>query len=207
MKKYYRLVFIVYLSLPLIGYADQFSPQATYTVCFTPRGDCTDKIIDVIDNAKSAIFVQAYSFTSKPITRALAAAQKRGVQVKVIMDKSAYTQYQPTANYLARNNIPIWIDKKPNIAHNKVMVIDEARVITGSFNFTHAAQYNNAENVLIITDVGLAQKYWQNWLNRQHVSIAYTANAEVGTSTLPDWLEQLFDLLWKWLGLNKHHYR
>lgn len=49
------------------------------------------------------------------------------------------------------------------IAHNKVMVIDGQTVVTGSFNFTKAAEENNAENLLIIRDLGLAKLYMENW--------------------------------------------
>jgi len=53
------------------------------------------------------------------------------------------------------------------------MILDEARVITGSFNFTRAAQMRNAENLLIIDDGNLAKKYLNNWQRRQDVSEVY----------------------------------
>jgi phosphatidylserine/phosphatidylglycerophosphate/cardiolipin synthase-like enzyme len=55
------------------------------------------------------------------------------------------------------------IDAEHAIAHNKVMVIDGETLITGSFNFTKAAQTQNAENLLIIRDQALAAQYTQNW--------------------------------------------
>jgi phosphatidylserine/phosphatidylglycerophosphate/cardiolipin synthase-like enzyme len=54
------------------------------------------------------------------------------------------------------------------MAYNKVMVIDGQTVITGSFNFTKAAEEKNAENLLIIHDAALAAKYSKNWA--QHAS-------------------------------------
>ena len=61
------------------------------------------------------------------------------------------------------------IDAEHAIAHNKVMIIDKELVITGSFNFTKAAQKKNAENVLIIRDKALADQYSQNWqVQAQH---------------------------------------
>jgi phosphatidylserine/phosphatidylglycerophosphate/cardiolipin synthase-like enzyme len=50
-------------------------------VCFTPGGNCTDLIVNAIAGAKTSILVQAYSFTSAPIAKALLEAHKRGVQV------------------------------------------------------------------------------------------------------------------------------
>ena len=43
------------------------------------------------------------------------------------------------------------------------MIIDGETVLTGSFNFTKAAQEKNAENLLIIRDKALAAQYTQNW--------------------------------------------
>lgn len=67
---------------------------------------------------------------------------------------------------------------KPAIAHNKVMLIDGATVITGSFNFTAAAQKSNAENLLVLNDQKLADLYRANWERRQVVSMPYGATAE-----------------------------
>ena len=49
------------------------------------------------------------------------------------------------------------------IAHNKVMIIDGETVVTGSFNFTRAAEGKNAENLLVIRDKNLAVRYAENW--------------------------------------------
>lgn len=66
--------------------------------------------------------------------------------------------------------IEVSFDKMPGIAHNKVMIIDKHKIITGSFNFTDAADTRNAENVLLIEDANIAAKYLDNWLNRKKQS-------------------------------------
>jgi phosphatidylserine/phosphatidylglycerophosphate/cardiolipin synthase-like enzyme len=142
----------------------------TIQVCFTPGQNCTTKITNVIDAAKQSIFVQAYSFTSEPIAAHLVAAKKRGVKVNVILDKSQKTQRYSASRFLVNQHIPCWIDYKPAIAHNKIMIIDEKEVITGSFNFTKAAQNKNAENLLIIRDAALANIYLKNWQRRRAAS-------------------------------------
>ena len=43
------------------------------------------------------------------------------------------------------------------------MILDGRTVITGSFNFTHAAEEHNAENMLIIRSPELAEMYDANW--------------------------------------------
>lgn len=148
--------------------ADRFSPTATYTVCFTPGEDCTAKIVEQLNQAKRDVYVQAYSFTSQPIAKALLDAKRRGVTLYIVLDKSQLaTKRYSSAVFFAHAKIPVWIDDDVSIAHNKVMIIDHERVITGSFNFTRAAQYKNAENVLIIRDAGLVQRYVHNFLRRK----------------------------------------
>lgn len=135
----------------------------TWQVYFSPKGGCTDAIIRELNKAKSTVLVQAYSFTSAPIAKALLNAHKRGVKVEVILDKSQRTDQYSSATFFYNSGIPVKIDSQHAIAHNKVMVIDGETVITGSFNFTKAAEENNAENLLIMHDKKLASLYIKNW--------------------------------------------
>ena len=113
-----------------------------------------------------------------PIAKALMEAHKRGVKVQVILDKSQRTEKYTSATFLQNVRIPVYIDDKHGIAHNKVMVIDGYVVITGSFNFTKAAEENNAENLLVIDDVQVAQKYTKNWQEHREHSLAYERQAK-----------------------------
>jgi len=157
--------------------------QAPLQVCFTPGGDCTDLVVRQIAAARHQILVQAYSFTSVPILSALRAAHARGVDVEVIVDKtsagvSKSGSHYSAAIYLTNAGIPVWVDIKVAIAHNKVMIVDGAVVITGSFNFTAAAQNRNAENLLVISDPTIAAQYRDNWRRRQGVSMRFGRAAE-----------------------------
>jgi phosphatidylserine/phosphatidylglycerophosphate/cardiolipin synthase-like enzyme len=57
-------------------------------VYFSPGVSCTEAIVRELSNAKQTVHVQAYSFTSQPIARALTEAEKRGVKVIAILDAS-----------------------------------------------------------------------------------------------------------------------
>jgi len=130
---------------------------------FSPNGGCTEAIADEIRAAENSILVQAYSFTSAPIAEAIVAAHKRGVRVDVILDKSQRTEKYSSADFVQHAGIPVRIDSHHAIAHNKIMILDGHVVITGSFNFTKHAEENNAENLLIIRDAGIAGQYTANW--------------------------------------------
>lgn len=133
-------------------------------VCFSPGGSCTAEIITEIDKAKREVLVQAYSFTSSPIRSALIRASNRGVRVEVILDRGEQVrQKHLTSTILKKSGVPVYIDDKHVSAHNKVMVIDEETVITGSFNFTYSAESKNAENVITLKSSDLARVYTRNW--------------------------------------------
>lgn len=136
---------------------------ADIQVFFSPKGGCTETVVENLNKARSNVLVQAYSFTSAPIAKALVDARKRGVHVEVILDKSQRTEKYSSADFVAHAGIPTYIDAKHAIAHNKIMVIDGKTILTGSFNFTKAAEENNAENLLVIQDATLAAKYAANW--------------------------------------------
>ena len=61
------------------------------------------------------------------------------------------------------------IDAEHAIACSKILIIDGETIITGSFNFTKAAQEKNAENLLLIRYQALTTQYSQRWeAHRQH---------------------------------------
>ncbi len=146
----------------------------TWKVYFSPRGGATEAIIRELTGAKNTIFVHAYKVTSAPIAKAITDAWKRGVKVGVILDKSQQTDKYSSATYLFNNGVPVRIDAKHKIQHNKVMVIDSKTIITGSFNFSKAAEKSNAENLLIVRDKQLAGIYTKNWKEHADHSKPYT---------------------------------
>ncbi len=142
-------------------------------VYFSPHGGCTDAVVRELDAAKDSVLVQAYTFTSSPIAKALVAARGRGVNVQVILDKSPRTGAYSPGNFFKEAGIPTFIDDKYAMAHNKIMVIDGRTVITGSFNFDEAAEEDNAENLLVLHDAATAARYAANWNAHLAQSVPY----------------------------------
>lgn len=151
-------------------------------LCFTPGGECTEVVVGALVKAQHQVLVQAYSFTSPEIVKALIDAKKRGVDVRAVLDKSNFCKAGKdncenkgtvAADTLAIVKVPVLVDRAHAIAHNKVMVIDEERVITGSFNFTRSAQERNAENLIILRDRDLALRYVANWQDHASHSESY----------------------------------
>lgn len=162
------------LIVALIPLAARGDCGAAIESAFEPEGDASALIIRTLDRAKRQIFVQAFSFTHRAIASALVRAHRRGVDVQVIIDAEQWSRLRPRAvRALAASGIPLYTDGLHRSAHNKIIVTDpgtsEATVITGSFNFTEAAQRDNAENVVAIHAPSLAMSYVKNWqVHRAH---------------------------------------
>jgi phosphatidylserine/phosphatidylglycerophosphate/cardiolipin synthase-like enzyme len=105
---------------------------------------------------------------STRLAGALVRAHQRGVQVHVILDAHAQPHHPPVqaVALLLGAGIPIALDARHAWAHDKVMILAGAIVVTGSYHWTLAAEQENGENLLVIRDPRLARMYTENW--RRH---------------------------------------
>lgn len=154
------------------AYSDSrvFTGSTTIEIAFTPGQDAAGLIIETIARARRQVLVQAFSFTHDGIADALIKAHRRGVDVRLIADREQTRKMRrEQISAIAAAGVPVWLDGEHLSAHDKVMIIDAddvktAAVITGSYNFTKAAQYRNSENVLVLRgNPALAQTYRSNW--------------------------------------------
>lgn len=134
-------------------------------VYFSPSNNVALAIVKAIDASEREVLVQAYGFTHNDIAQALVRAHQRGVIVRVLLDKKSEVSNRYVIGMLNKAQIELREDGKHAIAHNKVMVIDQTIVITGSFNFTNSAATRNAENFLVLKSPILANQYRQQWQN------------------------------------------
>ena len=158
-----------------------FPSVSAVTVTFSPKGDAETLVVAAVQGAQHTLHVQAYEFSSAAICDAIVAAHQRGVVVSVVVDKrnlpSKTTGKYSSAIWAATKvpaliaaGIQVLVDSSPTIAHSKIIIVDGAEVVTGSFNFSHAAQTTNAENLLVIKDQAVASAYEQNFAWRSSLS-------------------------------------
>jgi phosphatidylserine/phosphatidylglycerophosphate/cardiolipin synthase-like enzyme len=166
------------------GTAAGSTATGSIEAAFTPGDRIDNLIIATIASAKHEVLVNAYSFTQRRIAGALVAARKRGVSVQVIADsQQAAALPQNVLAELAKGGVAVWLDANYQAAHNKVVIVDAdsagATTITGSYNFTVAAQWHNAENVLILRDNrDVARAYRDNWLRLKAHATPWPSGAQ-----------------------------
>ncbi|MGH7042584.1 MAG: phospholipase D family protein [Acetobacteraceae bacterium] len=162
---------------------------AQLTVCFAPPlpGGCDARasVISAIAAARRTVRLQIYAFTSRPILAALVAARRRGVAVRVIVDREQFRNDRDDAKAvrrLAAAGIPVFIDTVPGLMHDKIMIVDDTNVLTGSFNYTWSAEHRNAENLISIHDPGVIGEYLRNWRVRLAASRPLAGPADLASA-------------------------
>lgn len=151
-------------------------------VGFSPKAGAEDLVLKVINTAKKSIRLQAYSFTSARVVQALVAAKKRGVEVYVVVDHRGNVGTEARKNRSALNTlvnagVSVRTNGKYAIHHDKVIIVDELHVETGSYNYSDAAATRNSENVIVIWNhPTLAQAYIKHWQSRYDEAEEFTGS-------------------------------
>ena len=150
--------------------AAPLAAEMVVQACFSPAGKCSSLIIREIQQAKKEILVAVYAFTSDELATVVVQAKKRGLAVQVVIDrdfdagnerskgKFLEAQRVPVRRIAAiKSNPPV---KDGGLMHQKFAILDRSAVLTGSYNWTHAADRLNDENLLFFRDAGpLAEEY------------------------------------------------
>lgn len=173
------VAFIILAALSAGAAADTTVNAAKVQILFTPGDNIAGAIVAAIRDAKQSVRVQCYGFTNRAIGRALLDAHRRQIDVKILVDQE---QFEKGAAFVLRDlkqaGVQIKLDGAHRAAHNKIMLIDgesaESKIVTGSFNFTQAAQKYNAENVALIHgDKTLAQAFDENWKRHWQHAVSF----------------------------------
>lgn len=165
---------IVLATLLVASYPSLAAPSVE--VGFSPEGSAHKLVLEVIDNAQHSIQMMAYAFSASDIARALVAAQKRGVEVRVVIDKKRNEgkSSQKVMRYVTQNGVALRTNDHYNIHHDKAIIVDGRIVETGSFNFAPSAETSNSENVIVIREMpDVVQKYLAHWQSRWDLGVPY----------------------------------
>jgi phospholipase D len=163
----FLVIFFGFISPPYVQNTKSYYPAVTKTVqnnqvqaaCFSRVEQCDDLIINYISRANKTIYVAMFSFTNNRLADALIKAKNRGVEVIVVLERSQVGSRSYTHINLMLANITVKLDGNPAYMHHKFAVIDGVIVITGSYNWTDSAEDRNDENLIIIADGRVAEKY------------------------------------------------
>jgi phosphatidylserine/phosphatidylglycerophosphate/cardiolipin synthase-like enzyme len=151
----------------------------TVEAAFSPDGQAQVLVEKVINSAHTSVRLAAYSFTSPTVVRCLIAAKRRGVDVMVVADEKASNSKsaQAALNLLVNADIPVRLNGRYAIHHDKYIVVDALHVQSGSFNYSKAAATSNSENVLVVwNNHVVADQYLRHWQKRFDDAVTYRSS-------------------------------
>lgn len=137
---------------------------ATIRTCFSPNGGCERQIVQTIgDRAQRSIIFMAFSFTSDPIGEAMLAKARSGVRVEGVFETTGSSTAFSEYGRMKAAGLAVLTDGNPYVMHHKVIVLDDAVTLAGSFNFSSNADTDNNENLLIVDDAAIARAFREEY--------------------------------------------
>ncbi len=118
---------------------------------FSHTDDIRSKVIRTIKNGSGNIDICLFTISDNKITDAILNAKNQGLKVRVITDDEKMMDKGYDIFRLKHRGITVKIDSYKSLMHHKFAIIDDHKVISGSYNWTRSGSEINNENI-IITD-------------------------------------------------------
>ena len=144
------------------------------------------QIVEALSLARSSLLVAMYSFTDDQLGDAVVAAWTRGVKVWVILDTGQVNAIGGEYAKLVTAGIPVAVESVSGLMHNKFAVFDSTRVVTGSYNWSNAADTVNFENTVFIDCPEIAAAYSAEfWLISDSIGTGWQATVVTTDGVCP----------------------
>lgn len=139
--------------------ADKMSVE----VLFTRERSVAETIERLIQTASASFDAALYRFNSQRLARALDDASRRGVRIRLVLDRGKYEESQATRQLVADDRFPFRLsrgrDEADSKMHHKFALLDDSTVLTGSYNWTRGSDEQNHENLLVVREAGIVKIY------------------------------------------------
>ena len=119
---------------------------------FSPGEDCRRAIVGLLDGARKSVDSCVFTITDDRLADALIAAHRRGVAVRVVTDDAKADDLGSDVSRIESAGIPLRVDRSPFHMHHKFAVFDASTLLTGSYNWTRGAAFDNEENLVVVDD-------------------------------------------------------
>ena len=154
-------------------WSGQFGPRAPSTVnnqwaildgtpiqvLFSPEDHAVNNLIALVNDAKINIRFLAFSFTDYPLAKAMIDRSKTGVDVKGVYETFGSLSTGSELKTFSCAQVPVRQDGNASFMHDKIIIIDNSIVVTGSLNYSSSADDANEENVVILDNPEIAALY------------------------------------------------
>lgn len=126
---------------------------------FSPGDECRHRITRLLERARSSVDICVFTITDNQLARPIREAHERGVAVRVITDNDKAEDRGSDAYDLAREGVPLRVDRSEHHMHHKYALFDKTTLVTGSYNWTRSAARHNQENIIVSDDPRLVKRF------------------------------------------------
>ena len=158
-------------------WSGQFGPRAPSTlsnqwaildgtpiqVLFSPEDNAISNLIALVNDAQTSIRFLAFSFTDYPLAQTMIDRAKAGVDVKGVFETFGSNGTRSELRTMWCANLPVRQDGNGSFLHDKIIIVDNSIVVTGSLNYSSNADESNEENVVILDNAEIAALYLQEF--------------------------------------------
>ncbi|WP_309384829.1 phospholipase D-like domain-containing protein [Cerasicoccus frondis] len=133
--------------------------QIKSSAYFSPGSDCLNAILGSLRSARRTLDICVFTITDDRIVEAILEARERRVAIRIITDNDKAHDAGSDVRRLDRFGVAVRVDLTPDHMHHKFAIVDDERLLTGSYNWTRSAASHNQENLLITNDGDAVEAY------------------------------------------------
>ena len=139
--------------------------QAQTTVCFSPNDNCAYIVATEVNKTISTLDLALYSLTYDPIADIVIDAHKAGVRVRMLIDVGQAGSSRADDERLEDAGIELYRIRstKGGLMHHKFAIMDGKALFTGSYNWTKGGNNKNNENLLLLHDQKIINKFQEEF--------------------------------------------
>lgn len=157
-----NLFFIMYVvgicGCGLFRHAHAAATPEDVAVCFSPEGNCSQKLLAFLGRAQKSLDIAVYNITDRRIIKLLI-AKSHEIPVRIIVDAEQAKHKNSKVAALVKARVQVCIGQQRGLMHHKFAVVDGQFLETGSYNYTNAAAFHNQENQIYLADPAIVKQY------------------------------------------------
>jgi phosphatidylserine/phosphatidylglycerophosphate/cardiolipin synthase-like enzyme len=137
--------------------------QVEQEALFFPSGRSLQRLQDLLRGVTKTFDICVFTITDDRVSKYIESAVARGVRVRILSDDDKSEDRGSDIDRLRRLGADVKLDDTDDHMHHKFALLDGARLLTGSYNWTRSAADRNLENILVTDDAAMIRAYQEEF--------------------------------------------
>jgi mitochondrial cardiolipin hydrolase len=138
-------------------------------VMLTRGRSVAEEIERLVETAQTSLDAALYRLNNPYLARVLAQAAERGVRLRLVLDRGKYEETTATREILTEARLAFRLSYgrlgRGSKMHHKFAILDDATVLTGSYNWTIESEKENFDNLVVLREPAQVELYRSEFEN------------------------------------------